>query len=155
MMKKVLITMAAVLILASCTGPKYVTSEPTYNNTVDEVVAAIEEQGYTFTAKKHNRRNERRHPVSHMEGDNTYSDWMPNDLINLDTYCFVDGNGNTMQLEVQYRLGVNHQCGAIYYSEVQTVGCSTSNPEHYESLCGDRSPIHLLDTIHKDMTVKP
>ena len=154
-MKTALITMAAALLFVSCTGTKYVTSAPTYNNTVDSVVATIEEQGYIFTGTKHDRRNERRHPVSHMEGDNTYSDWMPNDLLNLDTYCFIDSAGNTMQFEVQYRSGVAPQNGAFYYSEVQTVGCSTSNPEHYERLCGDRSPIRLLDTIRKDMTVKP
>lgn len=155
MMKTALITLAAVILFVSCTGTKQVTSAPTFNNTVDEVVAAIEDQGYTFTAKKHDHRNERRHPVSHIEGDNTYSDWMPNDLINIDTYCFVDSTGNTMQFEVQYRLGVNHQSGEVYYNEVQTVGCATSNPEHFESLCGDRSPVRLLDTIRKDMTVKP
>ena len=154
-MRKLLIICAAVIVLSACVGPKRVTSVSAYNNTIDAVVARIESEGYTFVNKKHDRRNERRHQVAHMEGDNTYSDWIPNDLLNLDTYSFIDSAGNTMQFEVQYRAEVDHQNGTVYYTEVQTVGCSTSNREHYERLCGDRSPIRMLDTIPTDMTVKP
>ena len=154
-MKKLLMIFAVALVLSACVGSMAVTSVPVYNSTVDAVVAGIENEGYVFVSKSHDRRNERRHQVAHMEGDNTYSDWIPNDLLNLDTYCFIDSAGNTMQFEVQYRSEVNHQSGTVYYTEVQTIGCSTSNRKDYDRLCGDRSPIRMLDTICKDMTIKP
>ena len=154
-MRKLLMIGAAVLALSACVGPKGVTSVSAYNSTIDAVVAGIESEGYSFVRKNHDLRNERRHQVAHMEGDNTYSHWIPNDLLNLDTYSFIDSTGNTMQFEVQFRAEVDHQNGTVYYTEVQTVGCSTSNREHYERLCGDRSPIRMLDTICKDMTIIP
>lgn len=154
-MKKLLMICAAALALSACVGPMAVTSVPAYNSTVDAVVAGIESEGYGFVGKSHDRRNERGHQVAHMEGDNTYSGWLPNELVNHDTYRFVDSAGNTMQFEVQFKAGVDHQSGAVYYNEVQVVGCSTSNRKDYDRLCGNRSPIRMLDTLQRDLTVKP
>ncbi len=154
-MKKTLIAIPAIFLLAGCVGPMYVTSMPVYNNTINMVVAGIESEGYNYVDMNHDTRNERRHEIAHMEGDNTYSDWIPNDQLNLDTYRFVDTAGNTMQFEVQYRGGVDHTNGTFYYTDVQVVGCSTSNSKDFERLCGDRSPIRMLDTIPTDMTVNP
>lgn len=153
-MKKILTAMAVAIVLTACTGPMYVTSVPTYNNTVDKVVAAIESQGYALKDKKHDHRNEIRHSVATFEGESS-SSWIPNELVNYDTYRFVDGDGNTMSFSVQYRSRTNHESGGVYYTDVQTDGCFTSNAKDRERLCGDRSPLRMLDTIQKDMTVKP
>ena len=155
MMRKILITVVAVFVFIACTGPIYVTSMPTFNKTVDDVVSAIEAQGYTFTGKKHDRRNELRHSTPAFEGDVHSSDWIPNELLNYDTYSFVDGNGNTMNFSVQYRVNVDHTNGTAYYTDVKVTDWSTSNSKDYERLCGNQSPIWMLDTIQKDMTVKP
>ena len=154
-MKKLLTAVALSLVMAACTGPMYVTSVPTYNKTVDDVVAAIEREGYTFTGKKHDHRNELRHETPAFEGNPNSSSWIPNELLNYDTYSFADTDGNTMSFSVQYRLSNDHTNGTVYYSDVETDGCFTSNSKHYELLCGERSPIRMLDTIQKDMTVKP
>lgn len=153
-MKKILTAMAVAIVLTACTGPMYVTSVPTYNNTVDKVVAAIESQGYVLKDKKHDHRNEIRHSVATFEGESS-SSWIPNELVNYDTYRFVDGDGNTMSFSVQYRSRTNHESGGVYYTDVQTDGCFTSNSKDYERLCGEGSPLRMLDTIQKDMTVKP
>ena len=154
-MKKLVGICVAALAFTACVGPMGVTSGPAFNSTIDSVVAGIESEGYSFVCKNHDHRNEQRHEVAHMEGDNTYSGWIPNELLNLDTYCFIDSGGNKMQFEVLFRTGVDHQSGAVYFSEVQVVGCSTSNRKDYDHLCGERSLIRMLDTIQKDMTVKP
>ncbi len=153
-MKKTLTAMAVAIVLAACTGPMYVTSVPAYNNTVDKVVAAIESQGYVFQDKKHDHRNEIRHSVATVEGESN-SGWIPNELVNYDTYRFADGDGNTMSFSVQYRSRTNHESGAVYYTDVLTEGCFTSNSKDYERLCGEGSPLRMLDTIQKDIIVKP
>ena len=152
-MKRVLLFSVAALALSACTGPIYVTSVPAYNNTMDKVVSAIESQGYAFKDKKHDHRNEMQHSVATVEGNS--SDWIPNELVNYDTYSFVDENGNTMSFSVQYRSGMNHENGAAYYTDVQTDGCFTSNTKDHERLCGKGSPLRMLDTIQKDITVIP
>ena len=154
-MKKTLIALPAIFLLAGCVGPMHVTSVPAYNNTINMVVAGIESEGYKLVDNSHDTRNERRHEVAHMEGDNTYSDWIPNDMVNIDTYSFADGAGNTMNFTVQYKGGIDHTGGTFYYTDVKVVGCSTSNKQDNERLCGEHSPVWSLDTIQKDMTVKP
>lgn len=154
-MRKTVIAIVAGFLLSGCVGPMFVTSVPAYDGTVDSVVAGIESKGYRYIGKKHDTRNERRQEVAHMDGDNSYSDWIPNEIVNLDTYSFADSVGNTMSLSVQYRGGVDHTNGTFYYFDVKVVGCSTSNTKDYEPLCGVQSPVWLLDNIKKDLTVKP
>lgn len=154
-MKKILMAGVMALILTACVGPMHVTSVPAYNNTINMVVAGIESEGYKLVGNNHDTRNERRHEVAHMEGDNTYSDWIPNDMVNIDTYSFANTAGNTMSFIVQYKGGMDHTNGTFYYTDVKVVGCSTSNKQDNERLCGEHSPVWSLDTIQKDMTVKP
>ena len=154
-MKKILMAGVMALVLTACVGPMYVTSITVYNSTIDKVVAGIENEGYKYVGMNHDTRNERRHEVAHMEGDNTYSAWIPNDIVNLNTYSFADGKGNTMNFTVQYKGGVDHTNSTFYINEVKVVGCSTSNKKDYERLCGEQSPVWTLDTIQKDKTVKP
>ncbi len=144
----------AALALSACTGPMYVTSVPTYNKTIDKVVAAIENEGYSLQDKQHDHRNELRHETATFEGESS-SSWIPNELVNYDTYRFADGFGNMMSFSVQYRSRMSHESGSVYYTDVQTDGCFTSNSKDYERLCGEGSPLRMLDTIQKDMTVKP
>ena len=154
-MKKILMAGVVVLAFTACVGPMYVTSVPTYNSSIDKIVADIKESGYNYVGMNHDTRNERRHEVAHMEGDYTYSAWIPNDIVNVDTYNFADSAGNTMSFTVQYKGGVDHTNGTFYYTDVKVEGCSTSNSKDYEQLCGEHSPVWTLDTIQKDMTVKP
>ena len=154
-MKKTLTTLAAALALTACTGPMYVTSVPTYNKTVDEVVAAIEGQGYILVNKSHDFKNNTRHSAPPFEGNVNSSDWIPQDYVSVDIYSFVDSVGNTMSFDVQYRAGVDRTNSTVYYYDVQTAKCTTSNPEHYDRLCGKSSPVWRLYTIQKDLTVKP
>ena len=153
-MRKILIV-CAMAGLAACTGPMYVTSVPSYNNTIYDVMSALESQGYTFTGREHEIRNTTRQSTPPFEGNVNSSNWIPLEYVNVDTYRFADSTGNTMSFTVEYRSSSDHTNGTIYYSDVQTAGCSTSNSEDYERLCGDRSPIRMFDTIKKDMTVKP
>ena len=154
-MKKLLMASVVAIALAACVGPMHVTSIPAYNSTIDNVVAGIESDGYKLVGVNHDTRNERRHEVAHMEGDNTYSGWIPNDIVNIDTYSFADAEGNTLNFTVQYKGGIDHTSGTFYYTDVQVVGCSTSNKQDNERLCGEHSPVWTLDTIQNDMTVKP
>jgi hypothetical protein len=154
-MRKTFIAIIVSFALTGCVGPTYVTSIIVYNSTIDKVVAGIESEGYNYVGMNHDTRNERRHEVAHMEGDNTYSDWIPNDKVNINTYRFVDNVGNTMQFQVQFKGGLDHTNSTFYINEVSVVGCSTSNKKDSERLCGEQSPVWTLDTIKKDMTVKP
>lgn len=154
-MRRLLISVVALFILTGCAGPIYVTSEPAYNNAIDKVISVIEKEGYSYVDMKHDRRNELRHEVAHMEGDNYYSDWIPNEIVNINTYSFADTNGNTMSFSVQFKAGVNRQNSALYFTHLEVVGCSTSNSKDYERLCGSHAPVWALDSIQKDMTVKP
>lgn len=154
-MRKLLIIGAVAFAFSACVGPMHVTSVSVYNSSVETVVAGIENEGYNYVGMNHDTRNERRHEVAHMEGDNTYSDWIPNDKVNINTYRFVDNAGNTMQFQVQFKGGLDHTNSTFYINEVSVVGCSTSNKKDYERLCGEQSPVWTLDTIQKDMTVKP
>ncbi len=154
-MKKLLMASVVAIALTACVGPMHVTSVPAYNNTINMVVAGIEGEGYKLVGNNHDTRNERRHEVAHMEGDNTYSGWIPNDMVNIDTYSFADAEGNTMNFTVQYKGGIDHTGGTFYYTDVKVVGCSTSNKQDNERLCGEHSPVWTLDTIQQDMTVKP
>ncbi len=154
-MKKILMAVVVALALTACVGPLHVTSVPAYNSSVEAVVAGIEGEGYGYVGTNRDNRNERRQEVAHMEGDNTYSAWIPNGMVTVNTYSFADGEGNTMSFTVQYKGGMDHTNGTFYYTDVQVVGCSTSNSKDYERLCGEHSPVWALDTIQKDMTVKP
>lgn len=154
-MKKILMVGVMALVLTACVGPMHVTSITVYNSTIDKVVAGIENEGYNYVGMNHDTRNERRHEIAHMEGDNTYSAWIPNDKVNINTYRFVDNAGNTMQFQVQFKGGLDHTNSTFYINEVKVVGCSTSNKKDYERLCGEQSPVWTLDTIQKDKTVKP
>ena len=154
-MRRILMTLAAALALTACVEPMYVTSAPMYDSSVDAVVAGIESTGYNFVGKSHDTRNERRHAVAHMEGDNTYSSWIPNDIVNVDTYNFADDAGNTMSFTVQFKAGIGARDKSVYFTDVSVVGCSTSDKRDYERLCGEQSPVWMLDTIKKDITVKP
>lgn len=154
-MKKMMLASVAVIAFTACVGPMQVTSIPAYNSTIDKVVAGIEKGGYNYVGMNHDTRNERRHEVAHMEGDNTYSSWIPNERVTISTYNFADADGNTMYFTVQHKGGMDHTNSTFYYSDVQVVGCSTSNSKDYERLCGEHSPVWTLDTIQKDMTVKP
>ena len=154
-MKKILMAGVVVLAFTACVGPMYVTSEPTYNSSIDKIVADIKESGYNYVGMNHDTRNERRHEVAHMEGDYTYSAWIPNDKVNLNTYNFADSAGNTMSFTVQFSGGIDPKDKAFYYNDVSVVGCSTSDKRDSERLCGEQSPVWTLDTIKKDMTVKP
>ena len=154
-MKKILMAGVVVLAFTACVGPMYVTSVPAYNSSIDKIVADIKESGYNYVGMNHDTRNERRHAVPHMEGDNTYSAWIPNDIVNVDTYNFADSAGNTMSFTVQFSGGIDPKDKAFYYNDVSVVGCSTSDKRDSERLCGEQSPVWTLDTIKKDMTVKP
>lgn len=154
-MKKILMAGVVAIALTACVGPMYVTSVPTYNSSIDKIVADIKESGYNYVGMNHDTRNERRHEVAHMEGDNTYSAWIPNDIVNVDTYNFADSAGNTMSFTVQFSGGIDPKDKAFYYNDVSVVGCSTSDKRDSERLCGEQSPVWTLDTIKKDMTVKP
>lgn len=154
-MKKILMAGVVVLAFTACVGPMYVTSVPAYNSSIDKIVADIKESGYNYVGMNHDTRNERRHEVAHMEGDNTYSAWIPNDIVNVDTYNFADSAGNTMSFTVQFSGGIDPKDKAFYYNDVSVVGCSTSDKRDSERLCGEHSPVWTLDTIKKDMTVKP
>lgn len=154
-MKKILMASVVAIALTACVGPMYVTSVPAYNSSIDKIVAYIGESGYNYVGMNHDTRNERRHEVAHMEGDYTYSAWIPNDKVNLNTYNFADSKGNSMSFTVQYKGGVDHTNGTFYYTDVKVEGCSASNSKDYELLCGEHSPVWALDTIQKDMTVKP
>lgn len=154
-MRRLLTSVVALFILSGCVGPIYVTSEPAYNNAIDKVIAEIGNEGYAFVDMNHGRRNERRHSVAHLEGDSHYSDWIPNEIVNINTYNFADTNGNTMCFSVQFKAKNNHQNGALYFTEVTVEGCSVSNSKDYERLCGSHAPVWALDSIQKDMTVKP
>lgn len=154
-MKKILMASVVAIALTACVGPMYVTSVPAYNSSIDKIVADIKESGYNYVGMNHDTRNERRHEVAHMEGDNTYSAWIPNDIVNVDTYNFADSAGNTMSFTVQFSGGIDPKDKAFYYNDVSVVGCSTSDKRDSERLCGEQSPVWTLDTIKKDMTVKP
>ena len=154
-MKKIIVLFLTALVLSACTGPMYVTSVPTYNNTVNKVVAAIEDQGYSFVEKKHDTQNQSRLAAPPFEGNVNSSDWIPLEFVNLDTYCFADTDGNKMSFVLLYRIGVDHTNGVVYYTDVQTDRCFTTNDKDYVRLCGERSPLRMLDTIQKDMTIKP
>lgn len=154
-MKKILTAIAAALALTACTSPMYVTSVPTYNKTVDEVVAAIESQGYILVDKSHDFKNDTRHSAPPFEGNVNSSDWIPYDYVSVNIYSFVDSVGNTMSFDVQYRSGVDRANSTVYYYDVQTARCSASNSKHFNRLCGESSPVWRLDTIQKDLTVKP
>ena len=154
-MKKILMAGVVVLAFTACVWPMYVTSVPAYNSSIDKIVADIKESGYNYVGMNHDTRNERRHEVAHMEGDYTYSAWIPNDIVNVDTYNFADSAGNTMSFTVQFSGGIDPKDKAFYYNDVSVVGCSTSDKRDSERLCGEQSPVWTLDTIKKDMTVKP
>ncbi len=154
-MRRLSTSVVAAFLLSGCVGPMHVTSEPAYNNAVDKVISAIENEGYSFVDMKHDSRNELRHEIAHMEGDNYYSDWIPNEIVNINTYSFADTHGNTMSFSVQFKAGVNRQNSALYFTHLEVVGCSTTNNNDYERLCGGQSPVWSLDSIQKDMTVKP
>ena len=154
-MKKILVVGVVALALTACVEPMHVTSVPVYNSSVEAVISGIEGEGYSYVESNHDNRNERRQEVAHMEGDNTYSAWIPNGMVTVTANSFADGEGNTMSFTVQYRGGMDHTNGTFYYTEVKVVGCSTSNSKDNERLCGEHSPIWTLDTIQKDMTVKP
>lgn len=154
-MKKILMAGVVVLAFTACVGPMYVTSVSAYNSSIDKIVGDIKESGYNYVGMNHDTRNERRHEVAHMEGDYTYSAWIPNDKVNLNTYNFADSAGNTMSFTVQFSGGIDPKDKAFYYNDVSVVGCSTSDKRDSERLCGEQSPVWTLDTIKKDMTVKP
>ena len=59
-----------------------------------------------------------------------------------------------MSYSVVYRTGVDPSSLVAFVREVFIESCQTSNKNDYERLCGDTSPIHKLDTLSKNATVR-
>ena len=81
-----------------------------------------------------------------------YSDEEKN-VTTIDNYSFVNRNGNTFDYSVAYELKQSYD-KILFVENVRIIGCSTSNPDLYESLCGNNSPINQINHIDKTDEVK-
>lgn len=79
---------------------------------------------------------------------------MDNDYFNTDVYTFNNGNGEEVELLLKYRMRYSKYSEINYMESVELIGCSTSNANDYDKICGYHSQIrHLFTNIPQDIDV--
>lgn len=142
-------------LMAGCYSTVNVASKERFDNAISSTTEKLNQMGYRKTGASTGKNTD----VTRSEGfvymPNVgvlpYSDEKKNETT-IDYYSFVDSNGNSLNYSVAYELKESHD--KIWYMEnANVVGCATSNPDQFESLCGDNSAISKISYLEKSDTV--
>lgn len=143
-----ILALLCIPIFTSCNVTSHVTTYGLFENTVKEVTEELEQAGFRLVdTKKDIYRNPNHPPVYVNKFNGT-------DLPYTNSYSFENEKGETMSYSVVYHTGGDPSSLVAFVREVFIESCQTSNKNDYERLCGDTSPIHKLDTLSKNATVR-
>ena len=141
------------LLLTGCYSTINVTSKARLDNAIVSAERSLKQMGYKKTGITTGNNTEitRSEGFIYMQnvGVIPYSEEEKN-VTTIDNYSYADDNGNTLSYSIAYESKVSHE--KIWYVEnVRLVGCSTNNPDNYEQLCTDKSPIlQIVETGKPD-----
>ena len=153
-----------------CYSTHRVVSYRAFDNAVNSVAEEIGNAGFTLVDAQHSNKQEpsistRSHAIENVPSIQSAGEVVPTstptqgfqgnwstDYTYTNTYRFSNKEGETMTYAVSYRTGIDMQNSMVYVREAYVSGCETSNPAHFELLCGEHSPIHRLDCLEKDTT---
>ena len=147
--KQTLFLLAVSTVLASCTTTRYGMARTTLDDAVESIKEEYYEKGYYLTSEitgqaissQFSNTRDARNSVYAADNANSKADY----------YAFQDSTGNTLQFTIAYNEAMQGQ--TMYLLDVGTIGCQTSNPKDYMSLCGKSSPISKIKQIPNDMKV--
>ncbi len=149
------VALLCALAFCSCAVTSNVTSYGVFINTIKEVSQDLQEEGFSLVSTENDRRNVTTHaPEYYNHFEHGFSGNNSIDYIYTNTYHFENEEGEKMTYSVSYQTGGNPSTLTAYVREVYTGGCQTSNAKDYERLCGDSSPIHKLDSLPKNSTIR-
>ncbi len=142
------------VLLVGCTTTIPVTSIDHLNLRVEEVKNELKLQGYQPTGAYHEYGNQALY-TKYPRGEGKISTTENNDYANTDRYIFANADGDKVEYSVMYRVR-DYSPGTVYYLlSVDLVGCTVSNPETHEQLCGENSVINQkIGHMPQDITVK-
>ena len=149
------ISLFCISIFCSCTVTSRVTSFGVFDNTLKEVAVELDKEGYGFVGSDRDRNNVRNHyPADYNNFEHGFSGANSIEYVYTDTYRFANDKGETMKYSVSYQTRYDPSSGVAYVDNVNITGCETSNPEHYDRLCGEGSPIYKLDNLPTDTVAR-
>ena len=157
MTKKTLLSLALLCssVLCGCAVTSDVTSYGTFDSTLREVQQDLLNEGFSHLSTDSDRRNVPTHAPGYYDNfEHGFSGANSIDYIYTNTYHFANDHGETLTFSVSYQTGGDPAAQTTYVREVSTSGCQTSNAKNYERLCGAASPIHKLDSMPKNSTVR-
>ena len=141
--------------LCGCAVTSDVTSCSTFDSTLREVQQDLQDQGFTLLSSDSDRRNVNKHAPGYYDNfEHGFSGANSIDYVYTNTYLFANDHGDTLTFSVSYQTGGDPAAQTTYVRDVYTSGCQTSNAKNYERLCGAASPIHKLDSMPKNSTVR-
>ncbi len=150
-MKKNILFVGALLcatVFSGCTVTSEVTTYGLFESTIKEVTQDLEKEGFNLV--------ESNKDVSHNPGivRGKLDKFNGEEHVYVNTYRFANDEGETMSYSVNYRTSTDPSTMTTFVREVYTEGCETSSSKHKERLCGESSPIHKLDNLPKNTTVR-
>ena len=149
------ITLLSFSMLCGCAVTSRVTSFGIFDNTLKAVAADLDNEGYGLVSSDRDRNNVLNHyPADYNNFEHGFSGANSIEYVYTDTYRFANDKGETIKYSVSYQTRYDPSSGVAYVNNVNITGCETSNPEHYNRLCGEGSPIHKLDNLPTDTVAR-
>ena len=136
--------------LASCTTTRYGMKRTTLDVAMDDIKEEYLAKGFYLTSELTGQSISAQISNTRDARNSVYDADLAN--AKVDAYSFQDSIGNTLNFAIAYNEALNGN--TMYLLDVNTIGCETSNPKDYESLCGKNSPIAKIKQIPQDEKVK-
>ena len=139
-----LLFLAVMFSMTSCYNTFNTTKKATYDRAIDSVRLQLSNQGFAYVGKRYS---------TNVVASNRER---PGDIITSvqkETYRFADDSGKTMSYSVSYGKGLSNK-GVVFVNDVELCECETSDPNDFESLCGDDAFVNQLSNLPKDQKVQ-
>jgi hypothetical protein len=149
-------TLLCATVFSGCTVTSEVTTYGLFESTIKEVIQDLENEGYHFVKITKDADHNPHHAPTHYVNNpqHGFPGAFNYDFVFSDAYSFANDEGETLDFTVFYRKSADPSTMTEFVREVYTDGCLSSNDKHQERLCGESSPIHKLDTLPKNTTVR-
>ena len=149
------IYLLCIFLLTGCYSTVNVTSKERLDKAIAVAEKSLKQMGYKKTGLTTGNNTETTRTEDYIYMPNVgiipYSEEKKN-VTTTENYSYADSNGNTLTYSIAYESKMSHE-NIWYVENIRFVGCSTSNPDHYEKLCSTNSPVYQITKVPKKDTV--
>lgn len=146
---KIICLLAISATLASCTTTRYGMARATLDNAIEDIKEEYSGKGFYLTSELTGQAISTQVSNTRDARNSIYS--ADNANAKADVYSFQDTAGNTLKFTIAYNEALQDK--TMYLLDVSTIGCETSNPKDYTTLCGKNSPVGKIKQIPQDKEV--